>query len=279
MAPRWAGQCRLGVKGVLKDDIKMMKGGDDKSDDRVMRTGSEWKVMERDGKGTKGQDATGYNRHGFPFWSDTRILGDLNLHLWQFSTEGFRNKRLQLGAILTWQSLSWCRLKHALARKLPRNRLFHLWEARLAGRRQSNVDRDRGKQGKVPLEGVARFSTHNAFKTCISWSFLKCIFQEGVSEVTFFYLTEAIDDDDNDDDHVDDHVDNHVDDDDDVDNDDENVDHDDDNDDVDNDDGHVDHDDDNDDVDDDDHVDDDVNDDDSVDNDDDVGDDDDMNCK
>ena len=29
-----------------------------------------------------------------------------------------------------------------------------------------------------------------------------------VSEVTFFYFIEAIDDDDNDDDHVDDHVDN-----------------------------------------------------------------------
>ena len=29
------------MKGVLKDDIKMMKGGDDKSDDKVMRTGSE----------------------------------------------------------------------------------------------------------------------------------------------------------------------------------------------------------------------------------------------
>ena len=80
----------------------------------------------------------------------------------------------------------------------------------------------------------------------------------------FFYLTEAIDDDDNDDDHVDDHVDNHDDGGDDVDNDGDNVDHDDDNDDVDNDD---------------DHVDDDVNDDDYVDNDDDVEDDDDANCK
>ena len=108
----------------------------------------------------------------------------------------------------------------------------------------------REKQGKVPSRASRVFQRTTPLKPAFREVF-KMHLPRGVSEVTFFYLTEAIDDDDdNDDDHVDDHVGNHVvvDDDDDVDNDD-------------------------------DHVDDDVNDDDYVDNDDDVGDDDDMNCK
>ena len=58
----------------------------------------------------------------------------------------------------------------------------------------------RGKTRELPFLDVARFWTHNAFKTCISGIFSNCIFQEGSPKFFFNLIPYAQDDDDDDDD-------------------------------------------------------------------------------